>query len=65
MLAVISNQHLTKNNIRRKAGKCKTAHSSPPDYGTMNVVPASDVVSCAENDEIVKMMDDCKKSLSR
>ena len=23
MLAVISNQHLTKNNIRRKAGKCK------------------------------------------
>ena len=51
MLAVISNQHLTKNNIRRKAGKCKTAHSSPPDYETRNIVSTSDGVSCAENDE--------------
>ena len=52
MLAVISNQHLTKNNIRRKAGKCKTAHSSPPDYETRNIVSTSDGVSCAENDEL-------------
>ena len=51
MLAVISNQHLTKNNIRRKAEKCKTAHSSPPDYETRNIVSTSDGVSCAENDE--------------
>ena len=51
MLAVISNQHLTKNNIRRKAGKCKTAHSSPPDYETRNIVSTSDEVSCTENDE--------------
>lgn len=51
MLAVISNQHLTKNNIRRKAGKCKTAHFSPPDYETRNIVSTSDGVSCAENDE--------------
>ena len=51
MLAVISNQHLTKNNIRRKAGKCKTAHSSPPDYETRNIVSTPDGVSCAENDE--------------
>ena len=51
MLAVISNQHLTKNNIRRKAGKCKTAHSSPPDYETRNIVSTSGGVSCAENDE--------------
>ena len=48
MLAVISNQHLTKNNIRRKG---KTAHSSPPDYETRNIVSTSDGVSCAENDE--------------
>ena len=54
MLAVISNQHLTKNNIRRKAGKCKTAHSSPPDYETRNIVSTSDGVSCAENDELTK-----------
>lgn len=51
MLAVISNQHLTKNNIRRKAEKCKTAHSSPSDYETRNIVSTSDGVSCAENDE--------------
>ena len=51
MLAVISNQHLTKNNIRRKAGKCKTAHSSPPDYETRNIVSSSDGVSCAEKNE--------------
>ena len=56
MLAVISNQHLTKNNIRRKAGKCKTAHSSPPDYETRNIVSTSDGVSCAENDELDKLM---------
>lgn len=48
MLAVISNQHLTKNNIRRKAGKCKTAHSSPPDYETRNIVSTSDGVPCAK-----------------
>ena len=54
MLAVISNQYLTKNNIRRKAGNCKTAHSSPPDYETRNIVSASDGVSCAENDETRK-----------
>lgn len=57
MLAVISNQHLTKNNIRRKAGKCKTAHSSPPDYETRNIVSTSDGVSCAENDEIAKVLE--------
>ena len=44
MPADISNRSLRKKKI-------KPAHSSPPDYGTMNVVPASDVVSCAENDE--------------
>ena len=48
MLAVISNQHLTKNNIRRKAGKCKTAHSSPPDCETRNIVSTSDGVPCAK-----------------
>ena len=48
MLAVILNQHLIK---RRKQEECKTAHSSPPDYETKNIVSSSDGVSCAEKDE--------------
>ena len=49
MLAVILNQHLIK---RRKQEEYKTAHSSPPDYETKNIVSSSDGVSCAEKDEI-------------
>ena len=48
MLAVILNQHLIK---RRKQEEYKTAHSSPPDYETKNIVSSSDGVSCAEKDE--------------
>lgn len=48
MLAVILNQHLIK---RRKQEEYKTAHSSPPDYETKNIVSSSDGVSCAENDD--------------
>ena len=48
MLAVILNQHLIK---RRKQEECKTAHSSPPDYETKNIVSSSDGVSCAEKNE--------------
>ena len=48
MLAVILNQHLIK---RRKQDGCKTAHFSPSDYETKNIVSSSDGVSCAEKDE--------------
>ena len=48
MLAVILNQHLIK---RMKQEEYKTAHSSPPDYETKNIVSSSDGVSCAEKDE--------------
>ena len=48
MLAVTLNQHLIK---RRKQEEYKTAHSSPPDYETKNIVSSSDGVSCAEKDE--------------
>lgn len=48
MLAVILNQHLIK---RRKQEEYKTAHSSPPDYETRDIVSSSDGVSCAEKDE--------------
>ena len=48
MLAVILNQHLIK---RRKQEEYKTAHSSPPDYETKNIVSSSDGVSCAEKNE--------------
>ena len=51
MLAVILNQHLIK---RRKQEEYKTAHSSPPDYETKNIVSSSDGVSCAEKDEKYK-----------
>ena len=49
MLAVILNQHLIK---RRKQEEYKTAHSSPPDYETRDIVSSSDGVSCAEKDDI-------------
>lgn len=49
MLVVILNQHLIK---RRKQEECKTAHSSPPDYETKNIVSSSDGVSCAERNEL-------------
>ena len=57
MLAVILNQHLIK---RRKQEEYKTAHSSPPDYETKNIVSSSDGVSCAEKDEfaIITSIDD-------
>ena len=48
MLAVILNQHLIK---RRKQEEYKTAHSSPPDYETKNIISSSGGVSCAENDD--------------
>lgn len=48
MLAVILNQHLIK---RRKQEEYKTAHSSPPDYETKNIISSSDGVSYAENDD--------------
>ena len=51
MLAVTLNQHLIK---RRKQEEYKTAHSSPPDYETKNIVSSSDGVSCAEKDEYNK-----------
>ena len=51
MLAVILNQHLIK---RRKQEEYKTAHSSPPDYETKNIVFSSDGVSCAEKDDTRK-----------
>ena len=54
-LAVILNQHLIK---RRKQEEYKTAHSSPPDYETKNVVSSSDWVSCAEKDERRKVNGD-------
>ena len=56
MLAVISNRHLIKfilvtksfalsyQEKRRKQEECKTAHSSPPDYETRNIVASSDGV---------------------
>ena len=51
-LAVIPNQYLiNRKGGRRKQEECKTAHSSPPDYETRNIVSTSDGVSCAENDE--------------
>ena len=52
MLAVTLNQHLIK---RRKQEEYKTAHSSPPDYETKNIVSSSDGVSCAERDEEQKI----------
>ena len=52
MLVVILNQHLIK---KRKQEEYKTAHSSPPDYETRNIVSSSDGVSCAEKGE--KMRD--------
>ena len=54
MLAVILNQHLIK---RRKQEEYKTAHSSPPDYETKNIVSSSDGVSCAEKDEVIMEVD--------
>lgn len=61
MLAVILNQHLIK---RRKQEEYKTAHSSPPDYETKNIISSSDGVSCAENDEIQNMVGNIRTILN-
>ena len=63
MLAVILNQQLIK---MRKQEEYKTAHSSPPDYETKNIVFSSDGVSCAEKDENKKKeMQKCEILSSR
>lgn len=61
MLAVILNQHLIK---RRKQEEYKTAHSSPPDYETKNIVSSSDGVSCAEKDEPDETTEEKMKRIS-